>query len=133
MEWRSAGKLQLDPDTELRFPRIAAEPGLYRFCLIGRGADGNYAFYIGQADNLKRAFGRFAKHESQATNFRIGNDLLSHMRNGGVVEISVIIESPQATTEEQAADLSDKATREHLKDIAIDAEKRRGGCNLGRR
>ncbi len=81
--------------------------------------------YIGETTELRRRFQHYRKPgPSQATNIRINTLLKAHLESGGSGEVDIIVDDITLTIncETVDADLSDKATRRLLENVALVAE-----------
>jgi hypothetical protein len=116
------GRVIVDEKGKLKFPRVPARPGLYRFKL--RAAGDAESVYIGESDNVQRRFGHYrTPGPGQRTNLRL-NDLFREILNAGG-QISVAIAQEiwiEASHGRAQADLSRKSLRCLFENFALAVE-----------
>lgn len=118
LKWVPKGVLILDDRQRVLFPRVEADPGLYRFA--AKYPDGRYANYIGESDNLSRRFGNYRNPgASQQTSIRINYWLKELLSSGGEVSVSV---ADRIYLNDNPADIARKASRRMFEQMAIALE-----------
>lgn len=94
-EWSALGRVGLDRQGKLAFPRAPSQPGLYRFELDG--ANGKQQ-YIGETDTLDRRFQLYrTPGPSQRTNIRLNTLMRELIGNSGTVSVSIAFEGAEIT------------------------------------
>lgn len=90
--WRPAGDLGLDATGRPVFPRLPAQPGLYRMTLMGGRQQPRGRVYIGETDNLKRRLSGNYRNPGprQQTSLRVNSLLREHLSGGGAVQLDVV-------------------------------------------
>ncbi len=81
-EWEPAGAIRIDSSGKLEFPRLPAEPGIYRI----RFTDGTkWSAYIGESDNLRRRARNYRNPgPTQQTSKRVNALLLAAAARGSL-------------------------------------------------
>lgn len=118
--WRRAGALSLDGAGLPVFPRLAEEPGLYRFD-FGLDDEGVRALYIGESASLRRRANNYRNAKTdrtrQRTSRRIHKDVVSHLASGRSIEFAIATEVLLAGG--RAADLRLKSARRLAENAAV--------------
>jgi len=117
--WIESGELTLDAQSKLVFPKLPADPGIYRFRLA---KGGKTSVYIGETDNLQRRFQHYrTPGASQATNIRLNKIFVDALESGGSICADVIVKTAwiQIENREEQADLSAKPERMLFEHAAI--------------
>lgn len=118
-EWKPVGKIQLDDDGKLIFPRTSATPGLYRFDLAGPNGT---ATYIGETDQLARRLQHYrTPGPSQRTNLRLNALMRSALSESRMVSLATITDEICISLDgnERLVDLSRKPERVLLEHAAL--------------
>ncbi|MFC3097086.1 GIY-YIG nuclease family protein [Alteraurantiacibacter palmitatis] len=109
--WVPVGAVSLDEQQKLRFPKTAAQPGLYRFEIISAES---LTQYIGETDQLSRRLQHYrTPGPSQRTNLRLNALLVEHLNRGDRVSLSAVTEGVTASC----------AGREHHVDLSVKSER----------
>ena len=119
MNWKQLGAITLDDDMKLSFPDAPAIPALYRLRLSS--AIGT-RHYIGEAVNLRRRFGNYRNPgPTQQTSIRINEVLSTHLDAGGEALVDLVVSGINLLVggQELAVDLTDKAVRRMLEQMAV--------------
>jgi hypothetical protein len=128
--WVSLGKITLDENMKIKFPKTGSRPGLYRFEI--NSADG-LTYYIGETDQLQRRM----QHDrspgpSQQTNLRLNALLVAHLKEGEEVSLSVVTDdvAVSCSGHEHTVDLSRKTERLLLESAALMTARAAGAPTL---
>jgi hypothetical protein len=88
--WRPLGRVVLDEQQRLVFPRAPTGPGLYRFTIL---KGGKLARYIGESDNIERRFMNYRNPgTTQPTNVRLNERLLADLAAGAEIAVAIATE-----------------------------------------
>jgi hypothetical protein len=117
-DWEEFGQVGLLPTGRLAIPIVPAKPGIYRFRVMG---DAGTEVYIGETDNLRRRMqGNYASTHTGATNVRVRELLLTHLRGRGIVSLAVVrAASFEVDGHLMSADLSDRSARLLVENAAL--------------
>src|SRR5205807_614480 len=113
------GRVTLDSQGKLAFPRAPSRPGLYRFEFDG--PKGRHE-YIGETDTLDRRFQHYrTPGPSQSTNIRINALMREVVNSKGAVGVSVVVDGARITmgTRTKPPRLQNKSDRVLLEHAAI--------------
>lgn len=118
--WTAAGQILLEGEERLEFPRLPAEPGLYRFRLVK--ADRSTT-YVGETVNLhRRMAGYRSPGPSQTTNQRLNQRMRAHLGSGGQVLIETCTEATlDVNGEQRTLDLGARKSRLLAENAALHA------------
>jgi hypothetical protein len=90
-EFRSLGDVRLD-DGGLRFPKVSAKPGVYRFTF--RATNAMTHVYIGEAEQLGRRFQHYrTPGPTQPTNLRLNQLSTQVLSQGGSLSVEILTEA----------------------------------------
>ena len=123
LQWVPIGRLVVDQEGKLRFPKAPDSPGLYR--LRSRSPIGKMAVYIGESDNLQRRFGNYRNPgPTQQTSLRINAWLKNVLLAQNEVSISVVTQTAWIIDgdERALADFFKKTIRRLFEQWAITAD-----------
>jgi hypothetical protein len=118
-EWIALGRVALDSQGKLAFPRAPSRPGLYRFEF--EGPKGRQE-YIGETDTLDRRFQHYrTPGPSQSTNIRINALMREVINSNGAVVVSIVVDGARITmgTRTKPPRLQNKSDRVLLEQAAI--------------
>jgi len=119
MEWRSLGRILMDEQPRLIFPKVADVPAIYRFRLRQGKKE---SLYIGETDNLRRRFGNYRNPgPTQQTSLRINALLKMALKNGAEISVSAIMSGAWVDlgAGRKPADLSSKIVRGLFENAAM--------------
>lgn len=118
--WRDVGAVAVDVAGRPVFPPLPAEPGLYRFRLVG--AIGTSA-YIGEASDLRRRAQHYRTPGlTQPTNQRMNARFREHIAAGGRVEVAIVTTAELVIDgRPRTLDLGRKASRLLIENAALHA------------
>ena len=125
-EWIALGRVTLDLQGKLAFPRAPSRPGLYRFEFDrpkGRQE------YIGETDTLDRRFQHYrTTGPSQSTNIRINALMREVINSKGAVGVSIVVDGARITmgARTKRPRLQNKSDRVLLEHAAIYAAREAG-------
>lgn len=125
-EWKALGRVGLDPQSKLTFPRAPSRPGLYRFEFDG--AKGRQE-YIRETDMLNRRFQHYrTPGPSQSTNIRLNALMRGAINSDGMIGVSVMIDDAVLTMDGRTkpSDMQIKSDRVLLEHAAIYAAREAG-------
>src|SRR5258708_7626463 len=125
-EWNALGRVGLDPQGKLAFPRAPSRPGLYR--IEFDGAKGRQE-YIGETDTLDRRFQHYrTPGPSQSTNIRLNALMREVINSNGAVGVSIMIDGATITKDGQtkSSRMQSKSDRVLLEHAAIYAAREAG-------
>jgi hypothetical protein len=89
LDWKPLGSVGLDEAGKIKFPKVAEQPGIYRFSF---GAHDRGSIYIGEADRLRRRFDHYRNPgPTQRTNIAI-NTLMKDSMSTGRVSVDIATE-----------------------------------------
>jgi hypothetical protein len=109
--WVPVGTLSLDQQQKIRFPKVGAQPGLYRFEIISEEI---HTYYVGESDQISRRLQHYrTPSRSQQTNLRLNALLVEHLRRGDRVSLSSVTDGVTASC----------AGREHQVDLSVKSER----------
>jgi hypothetical protein len=111
------GEVSLEAGEKLRFPRLPALPGVYRFRFLSNPV----STYIGETENLQRRSRQYSvPGPRQQTNIRIHALLRRHLEGGGVVEFATVPSATVTLGEETAPiDFSQQSHRRLVENAAL--------------
>jgi hypothetical protein len=132
LRWIPKGRVVLDDDGKLRFPKVNSVAGLYR--MRTRHAENRAALYVGESDNLSRRFGNYRNPgPTQQTSLRINRFLSDLLAAGGEVSVSLAAEAKLGIgATAQIVDFADKPVRRLFENLAIVLEQATEIENLNR-
>lgn len=125
-DWVPAGMLSLDNQGEIKFPKVEAKPGLYRFDI---SAGEVFKQYIGETDRLSRRFQQYRSPDlSQDTNMRLNAKVIEQLALNRPVSLSLVTEGVSIKYAGRAhyADLSVKSERILIEAAALFGAKAAG-------
>lgn len=124
--WREIGRVELDAQGKLKFPRAPSRPGLCRFDLTGTGQNQTY---IGESDTLDKRFQHYrTPGPSQSTNIRLNALMRDVINSGGLVGVAIMTEGAivAMNSGEKPPHLDIKSDRVLLENSAIYAARESG-------
>jgi hypothetical protein len=116
--WAPVGRILLS-SKRLEFPKVEAEPGLYRFRI--RNGD-NEAAYVGESENLARRFAFYRNPgPSQQTNVRLNQIFRSALASAAEIAVAVVTTDAWIETGDgrKRADFSKKAIRRLFENASV--------------
>lgn len=118
MQWTPIGRISLDDEVRLSFPRVQAVPGLYRLRIRSGGKE---ACYFGETENLARRFGNYRNPgPTQQTSLRINATLKSALDQGAEIAVATVTEAwIERNGSKIAADFTSKPVRRLFECAAI--------------
>lgn len=125
-EWNELGRVALDSQGKLVFPRVPTRPGLYRFEF---GEAKGRREYIGETDTLDRRFQHYrTPGPSQRTNIRLNALMDEALSSHGTVGVSVILDGATIMMgrQKKPAGMQSKSNRVLLEHAAIYAAREAG-------
>lgn len=90
-DWQVAGRVELDLQGKLRFPRLGHDPGVYRMWI--ESAADRPEVYFGQAVDLRGRMSNYRNPGRRPTQLRINAWLNDHLRSASVVTLSLVSEA----------------------------------------
>lgn len=117
--WQELGRALLDGGGRITFPRVPAEPAVYRFHVQRQSDD---AVYVGQAEDFSRRLQHYrTPGPTQRTNQRINKVMAGALKAGGSVTVAKLSTSTRLTINggERAANLEEKVDRVLLEHAAL--------------
>lgn len=111
MKWQPIGRVILSNDV-LLFPHVDKVPGIYRIRI--RYKDNTEALYVGETVNLKRRLYNYKNpYKRQQTSWRINEKLVSVLKKGAEVSISIVTSNKGVLDldKDTTLDLSSKVVR----------------------
>ncbi len=125
-DWIALGRVTLDSEGKLAFPRAPSRPGLYRFEF--GGPKGKHE-YIGETDTLDRRFQHYrTPGPSQSTNIRVNALMREVINTNGAVGVSIVVDGARITMggRTKAPRLQVKSDRVLFEHAAIHAAREAG-------
>lgn len=96
-EWSALGRVSLNSQGKLVFPRTPSRPGLYRFEFDGMKGRQEY---IGETDTLDRRFQHYrTPGPTQSTNIRLNALMREVINSNGTVSVSILADGAAITME----------------------------------
>ena len=119
LTWQREGEVTISAAGKLQFPRLPAQPGVYRIELLRVGQV--IQAYLGESGNLaRRARNYTTPSPSQQTSLRINTLLSEHLATGGTIDILHAADVKLLVDDvEVVADLSRKADRVLVEHAAL--------------
>ena len=119
LTWRREGEVTTSPAGKLQFPRLPAQPGVYRIELLKGGQV--IQAYLGESGNLARRARNYTNPSpSQQTSLRINTLLSEHLATGGTIDILHAGDVKLLVDDDEVdADLSRKADRVLVEHAAL--------------
>jgi hypothetical protein len=125
-EWSELGRVELDAQGKLVFPRVPTRPGLYRFEFDGEKVRREY---IGETDTLNRRFQHYrTPGPTQRTNIRLNALIHEALSSRLTVGVSIVLDGATIKMggEQRLAGMQNKSDRVLLEHAAIYAAREAG-------